>query len=447
MCTARFLSLSLAFAAVTFAGTTALDRYVAAPDSHYKYEIAKTITGQGYTAYIVDLTSQQWHGFVWRHWLTIVRPDSVKGDTGMLYINGGSVNQKLPDAPSHEYVEAALDSHSIVAGLAGVPNEPVLFPGETRPRNEDEIIAYTWVRYLKTGDETWPLNLPMTKAAIRAMDTVTAICPNVTKFVVTGASKRGWTTWLTAAVDKRVVAIEPMVIDLLNEVPSFQHQFETFGYYSAALKPYQDMGLMNLEHGPKYLALMSIVDPYGYRDRYTMPKFLINSAGDQYFLPDSSQFYFDQLPGEKYIRYVPNTKHALNGDAQQSLMAFYDAVLRAKPRPKFSWKFEKNGDIQLTSADAPSAVRLWTATDPEARDFRLDTIGPAYKETALSPEKKGIWLAHIEPPTKGWTAYFVEIDYPSGGKYPFKFTTPVRIAPDKLPYPPPKTDGKIEDLP
>jgi len=79
---------------------------------------------------------------------------------------------------------------------------------------------------------------------------------------------------------------------------------------------------------------MKIEDPYSYRDRFTMPKLIINSTGDQYFLPDSSQFYFDALPGEKYLRYVPNTKHSLNSDARESLIAFYDAVLRGRPRPR-----------------------------------------------------------------------------------------------------------------
>lgn len=456
----RGIVLLAALAALSFAQKTPLDRYVAAPDSHYKYDLVNTIPGKGYTAYVIDLTSLEWRSAsevnlpIWKHWLTIVRPDEVKGDTAMLYINGGSVTQKAPAEASHDYVEAALTSHSVIADLRGIPNEPLVFSGETKPRNEDEIIAYSWVKFLKTGDDTWPLRMPMTKAAVRAMDTVTAFCATpaggnvkVAKFIVTGASKRGWTTWTTAAVDKRVVAIVPMVIDLLNEIKSFEHHYEAYGFYSPAVKPYEDMGLMNIFGTPQYQALMKLEDPYSYRDRFTMPKFMINSAGDQFFLPDSSQFYFDALPGEKYLRYVPNTKHALNGDARESLLAFYDAVLRGQPRPKFSWKFEKNGDIRVTSVDPPAEVKLWAANNPEKRDFRLDSIGEAYKSTVLSPEKSGVWIGHIEKPAKGWTAYFVELTYPSGGKYPFKFTTAVRVTPDTLPFSAPKSTGRIADLP
>jgi len=175
-----------------------------------------------------------------------------------------------------------------------------------------------------------------------------------------------------------------------------------------------------------------------------MPKLLINSAGDQYFLPDSSQFYFDDLPGERYLRYVPNTDHSLrNSDARESLIAFYDAVLHNRPRPRFTWKFEKDGRITVKCADQPTEVKLWQAVNPDKRDFRLVAVGQAYQPTALTEHGKGVYEATASKPAKGWTAAFVELTFPSGGKYPFKFTTPVRVTPDTLPYPLPKPSGKL----
>jgi PhoPQ-activated pathogenicity-related protein len=43
---------------------------------------------------------------------------------------------------------------------------------------------------------------------------------------------------------------------------------------------------------------MAIVDPFSYRDRLTMPKFLIHGTQDEFFVPDSSRYYFDDLKGQ-----------------------------------------------------------------------------------------------------------------------------------------------------
>lgn len=45
----------------------------------------------------------------------------------------------------------------------------------------------------------------------------------VEKFLVSGASKRGWTAWLVGGVDDRVVAIAPIVMDMLNFQPVGGH--------------------------------------------------------------------------------------------------------------------------------------------------------------------------------------------------------------------------------
>jgi PhoPQ-activated pathogenicity-related protein len=277
----------------------------------------------------------------------------------------------------------------------------------------------------------------MTKSAVRAMDTVTAFCGSadggnvkVDGFVVAGGSKRGWTTWATAAVDKRVVAIVPIVIDVLNVIPSMQHHYAAYGFWAPAIGDYTAMRIMDWDGTPEYRALMSIEDPYSYRQRYTMPKFIINACGDQFFLPDSSQFYFNDLPGVKYLRYVPNAEHSLKGsDAYQTLHACYRAVLQDKPLPQFSWTLEKDGSIRVTAKDKPSEVRLWQATNPDTRDFRLDTFGPKWQSSTLN-EQAGVYVGKVAEPAKGWTAFMVELTFPTSHQEPFKFTTQVRVLPE-----------------
>lgn len=426
---------------------TALDRYVATPDAHYDYHLVSAIPGDGYTTYVLEMHSQAWlttnevNQPIWKHWLTIVMPQAVKGATGMLFIAGGSVDRPAPTAMDENLLRIAQRTKTVVAELRGVPNEPLVFAGETRERTEDAIIAYTWDKFLRTGDEKWPARLPMTKAAVRALDTITSFCATnqggvkVTSFVVAGASKRGWTTWTTAIVDKRVVAIVPIVIDVLNVIPSFKHHYRAYGFWAPAVEEYTEAGIMDWMDTKEYRALMKIEDPYEYRDRLTIPKFLINAADDQFFLPDSSQFYFDQLPGPKYLRYVPNADHSLkHSDAAQTLATCYQAVVSGAKLPRFSWKFERDGSIRVTAPDKPDHVKLWQATNPNARDFRLETVGPIWTSTPLAANSRGAYVGRVKKPAQGWTAFFVELTFDRDGLPPFKFTTGVRVLPDKLPY-------------
>src|SRR5262249_33005086 len=174
--------------------------------------------------------------------------------------------------------------------------------------------------------------------------------------------------------------------------------------------------------------LMRIEDPYFYRDRLTMPKYVVNAGGDQYFPPDSSKFYFGDLVGPKYLRYVANADHSLRGsDAADSILAFYDAVLNKKEIPKFTWDMGKDGSIRVKTEHKPKEVVLWQATNPKARDFRLEAIGQAYKKSSLDPVETGVYVAKVAKPETGWTAFFVELTFDSGGKVPFKFTSQVSI--------------------
>lgn len=405
----RLLTLTLLLPLLVFAQgsqETALDRYVKAPDPAFKFELVNTIPGKGYTAYVLDMTSQNWltpaevDRTEWRHWVVIVKPDEVKHTTGLLFIGGGNNNSKPPAQPDAFTSEMAVRTRSVVAELRMIPNQPLSFYGETRKRSEDSMIAFTWKKYLETGDDRWPARLPMTKASVRAMDAVSQFLASpagggltVDKYVVTGGSKRGWTTWTTAIVDKRVVAIMPAVIDLLNIVPSFIHHWRVYGFWAPAVGDYVEHGVMDWNETVEYQNLMKIVEPFEYRDRLTLPKFIVNSTGDQFFVPDSSQFYFKELKGEKYLRYVPNTDHGVTrrSDAGDSIAAFYDSILNNYKRPEFSWEIAKDGTITVTAKDKPAAVKLWQANNPHARDFRLEKIGPAYASTDLTESKPGVY--------------------------------------------------------
>ena len=455
---------------------TALDRYVAAPDANFSWKVVKELPAEGVTATLIEMTSQQWltdkevERPLWTHWITVVRPASaaakpaggergpLTSDIGLLFIGGGSNERQPPARPAAWLVDAARETGTVTAELRLVPNQPVIFKDDParKPRSEDDFIAYTWDKFLRTGDEKWPARLPMTKSAVRAMDALTAFTATpegggtpVTRFVVSGASKRGWTTWTTAATDRRVVAIAPAVIDMLNVEPSFIHHWRAYGAWSDAVDDYVQHGIMDWMGTREFRALMKIEEPYEYRDRLTMPKFMMNASGDQFFLPDSSRFYFDDLRGEKYLRYVPNASHSLDKtDALESLQAFYSTIVRGTARPQFSWTFERDGSIKVVAKDRPDEVLVWQAVNPTARNFRHDVIGAAYRSTPLTPSGPNTYIARVPasfadakgegtPRRAGWTAFFVELKFPSGGKYPLKFTTAVRVLPDTLPFGPP----------
>jgi PhoPQ-activated pathogenicity-related protein len=256
-------------------------------------------------------------------------------------------------------------------------------------------------------------------------------------FVVAGGSKRGWTTWTTGIVDKRVVSIVPIVIDVLNTVPSFKHHWDAYGFYAPAVDNYVEHGIMEWQDTAEYQALLDIVEPYEYRDRLTLPKLMINATGDQFFLPDSHRFYFDALKGHKYIRYVPNADHSLDGtDVIETLCAWQYAIVNQKPLPRFDWKVDwAQGATHVQVKDRPAKILLWQATNPEARDFRVETLGKVWTSSPLTADAQGRIVASVTKPDRGWTAFLVELIYAiEGAPTPLKLTSGVAVVPDVLPF-------------
>ena len=432
---------------------TLLDQYVYKPDPNYHYEIAFQAKKEGYTFYVLKMISQHWlteeevDEPEWWHWVNVVIPDSVNHSTGMMWIGGGAKDDELPEKPGDIILQSALLTKSITAEIHNIPNQALAFRDDGYgPRFEDELIAYGWRKFLEGGakdeDAIWLARFPMTKAVVRAMDAVSMVVSkevneSVDKYLVSGASKRGWTTWTTAAVDDRVIAIVPIVIDLLNVVPSFDHHWRNYGFWAPAVGNYVEEGIMERIHTPEFKRLLEITEPYSYIDRYEIPKLLINASGDQFFQPDSWQFYWDDLIGEKYIRYVPNTGHSLkDSDALKTLISYYQYILSKSERPKFNWIVD-GSKIHVTTdpSNPPDEIKLWQARSNEIpRDFRIDVIGNVWMDSTLIIQPEGKYEIDLTIPNEGWKAYFVELTYNKEDQLPLKLTSGISVLPDDYPF-------------
>lgn len=429
---------------------TPLDNYVNAPDPSFHSEIMYQSKKEGYTLFVLKMISQEWLTVnevdepVWWHWVTVVIPDTVKHDTALMWIGGGAKDDELPQDASTILTQSALLTHSVTAGIHNIPNQPITFVDDTIPeRYEDALIAYGWRKFLEGGakdeDAIWLARLPMTKAVVRAMDAVEELIASefhrtIEHYVVSGASKRGWTTWTTAAVDDRVVAIIPIVIDLLNIEPSFEHHWRNYGFWAPAVHEYVVEGIMDWMNSEEFSRLLDITEPYSYIQRLDMPKLLINAAGDQFFQPDSWQFYWDDLIGENHIRYVPNTGHSLQGtDALESMIAFYQEILDNKNRPDYHWEIRDNQIyVEVDPDNNPSMIKFWQAANPETRDFRIDQVGKIWQDSTIAINPEGIYKINLNAPVNGWKAYLVELTYP--GKVPLKVTSGIVVLPGIYPF-------------
>lgn len=418
-----------------------LKAYVSKEDKSYRW--SKRRDGKlGKGTYVeLTLTSQTWKDIVWKHQLFIYRPSQVKNAAqALLMIAGGSWRPELEQPAAagapldfnergvqqvEKLADLAEHMQCPVAVLMQVPEEPI-FNGLV----EDQIISYTFLQFVLTGDPEWPLLLPMTKSAVRGMDAVQDYCHkewslDVKDFTVTGASKRGWTTWLTAAVDPRVNSLAPMVIDTLNFEPQSKHQLETYGTFSEQLKDYSSKGLQSLLSTERGKRLQSIVDPYSYRNVIKQPKFILLGTNDRYWTLDSLNLYWDDLQGEKYVCYTPNSGHGLNDPTRiaGALNALHCECCDGKRLPKLSFDYadgKEKTTLHIKSDVKPREVRIWTAASA-TRDFRESKF-----ESHAANADGGGYSFDLATPEKGFAALFGEAVYDHDG-LPLFLSTKVKI--------------------
>ncbi len=401
--------------------------YVKKPEPKFAWKLtAKTETPAG-IMYDIELTSQEWQKLVWTHQLQVYQPTGVKPNATMLVYNtGGKSNVGMVAFG----MDLAKKIQAPVAILYDIPNQPIF------DKKEDALIAETFVRFLETKDGSWPLLFPMAKSVVKSMDALQAFSKEewkqeITGFIVSGASKRGWTSWLTGAVDPRVTAIAPLVIDTLSMDKQLKHQKESFGEFSVMIHDYVERGLAPIPETGAGHELWQMVDPIFYRDKLTMPKLLINGNNDPYWTTDALNIYWNDLKGDKYVTYVPNAGHNLSqgktGDRSRTtnaLAAFARAITSGQPLPKLEWKHDNEGDrprLSVKADSAPKSASLWVAHAPTT-DFRK----AEWKEIPMKEPVGKEMVGTIAAPGEGYVAFYGALDYEIDG-IPYTLSTQIRI--------------------
>jgi len=491
--------------AQTCTGYDCLKEYVDLEDGAYSWSdtghrlrVEPAASGRGgWTGYYLNLTSQQWltpelvSRSFWWHTLVVIVPDNLTTtDTTIMWMtDGNNEDDFAPDLSDYNMLvagEIAAANGLVAAALFQVPNQPIVYaedPDQSR-RTEDSSIAFTWWRMATepTTDPSYILQLPMAKAGVKALDTIENFLTSdeapdeiqtldlaPTHHIVTGASKRGWATWLVGAVDPRVMAIVPVVMDELNFLDNIKHHYRSLGGWSFALESYWKMNLTLYFNDPVLETLFDIIDPFQYKDMLKLPKLVCNSADDEFFLPDNIRYWWDEMPlYQQMNRFItlPFSEHttipgtlellgAINTWLREILGA--NARLGSRPAPlsieernedsarlmeaadvpQYNWTISATGEEITVMADRkPLKVNMWHSSTCHAhantrKDFRLvnndspctcgipllghcGNLAVLWYAWELQETEPGslTWVAHMPAPTGGqWTAFFVDLQF------------------------------------
>ncbi|RYV02009.1 hypothetical protein SOPP22_10540 [Shewanella sp. OPT22] len=430
------------------------------------WHLVKTEEKANLEIFHYELTSQFWppnnisnSGQYWHHQLDLIVPSEVKNSQSFLYITGGSNyddngnpidNSQRPLSYETQMMSnIATQFGSVVAVLHEVPNQYISFDDGV-PRKEDGVIAYTWNRFMDDPihGKYWPAHIAMAKAAVSAMNLVQAESKNQkyvkpTHFVVSGASKRGWTTWLTALADNRVNAIVPMVIDIFNSQQNLQHIYKAYNAWPDAFNDYVQQGVADRLSSPEATQLFNIEDPASYmamskfRKRLSIPKLIINASSDEFFPPDSLQQYIRFIPGHNLYRTEPNQTHSIQNSPDLSSLVshFYQMLLDQAKLPNLSWQpnYVNHTKVITTDFIPDGTVNLWHAYNPKKRDFRFETTDVKYKKSDFQGGKCNqqthtcTFILKDVGLEKGFIARFLEFNYHDSHGHSLSLTSPVFI--------------------
>jgi hypothetical protein len=299
----------------------------------------------------------------------------------------------------------------------------------------------------------------------------------LTHFVVSGASKRGWTTWLTGIVDPnryipwfitrqilivvlcfdlRVVAIVPIVLDIINFVTTEHHQYRSYGGWTWAINDYWECNVMERVDTPEMTELQKVIDPFFYLDRLTMPKLIVNAVLDEFMQPgmllrrfyyhmsrrilyaDDTHYWWNDMPEPKHFLMTPNAEHSeATGllEVVPAVTAWIDSLLKQQTVPTFNWTIAaETGEITavLDHVGKVHKASVWWAYScgnnakdgVKRRDFRIMSLDNPCEcgfttDDGFCVNTKSFWTQEELKPSlvAGSRVYKAKVAAPEDGRY------------------------------
>lgn len=218
-----------------------------------------------------------------------------------------------------------------------------------------------------------------------------------------------------------------MVIDMLNMRAQIQLQRQTFGSLSEQIHDYEQIDFPERIDSPTGRELVSMVDPYSYRDRLTQPKLILLGTNDPYWPLDALNLYWNGLQGEKRVLYLPNQTHDLR-DVERligSMAALNRYTVLGKPLPDVTGTFTEQNDrleLSVRTDKTPERVLAWSASSA-TRDFRQ-----AHWRSHACRRSAAGYECEADTPSDRYTALYAEVQFRDPGEHRFSLSTTVHIS-------------------
>jgi PhoPQ-activated pathogenicity-related protein len=185
----------------------------------------------------------------------------------------------------------------------------------------------------------------------------------------------------------------------------------------------------------EFKTLMSYVEPYYFKEKLTMPKYLINAGSDEFFSTDSWRFYFDELLGDKLLRYVPNTNHSLEGRyLNDDLISYFHRIVNDIKMPSLNWKLNNDSIDVILDYNGNYSVSVWNAKNDDGRDFRLWQEGELWKKSSVKKSIDNTYKILFNNESTGYEAIMMEFILDPESDFPFIISTGPFVLPDSYPY-------------